>query len=144
MEAIPEAKSAHESSNINLVNSVPQQQNENNEDYQISPVKTSTSNDENVEGGDHNDLQQFHETDPKLYVDVNVANYGLQRIIVYEGQTVDSLVADFCKRCPIDDFMIEKLKLLLQQQIDGVLERIDEDQEGNDEDDEDGENTHSR
>jgi len=33
--------------------------------------------------------------------------------------------------------MIEKLKLLLQQQIDGVLERIDEDQEANDEDEED-------
>ena len=67
--------------------------------------------------------------DPKLYVDVNVANFGLQRIVVYEGDTVDSLVADFVKRCPIDEFMIEKLKTLLQQQIDGVLERIDEDED---------------
>lgn len=50
----------------------------------------------------------------KLYVDVNVANFGIQRIIVYEGDTVDSLVADFAKRCPIDEFMVEKLKLLLQ------------------------------
>ena len=32
------------------------------------------------------------------------------------------------KRCPIDEFMVEKLKNLLQQQIDGVLERIDEDE----------------
>jgi len=55
------------------------------------------------------------ERDPKLYVDVNVANFGLQRIIVYEGDTVDSLVNDFIKRCPIDDYMIEKLKNLLQQ-----------------------------
>ena len=68
------------------------------------------------------------EREPKLYVDVNVANFGLQRIIVYEGDTVDSLVTDFVKRCPIDEFMIEKLKTLLQQQIDGVLERIDEDE----------------
>lgn len=67
------------------------------------------------------------EREPKLYVDVNVANFGLQRIIVYEGDTVESLVADFVKRCPIDEFMVEKLKTLLQQQIDGVLERIDED-----------------
>ena len=50
----------------------------------------------------------------KLYVDVNVANFGIQRIIVYEGDTVDSLVADFAKRCPIDEFMVENLKLLLQ------------------------------
>ena len=60
---------------------------------------------------------------------MNVANFGIKRIIVYEGDTVESLVADFVKRCPIDEFMIEKLKLLLQQQMDGVLERIDEDEE---------------
>jgi len=51
----------------------------------------------------------------KLYVDVNVANFGIKRIIVYEGDTVESLVADFTKKCPIDEFMIDKLKLLLQQ-----------------------------
>ena len=60
---------------------------------------------------------------------MNVANFGLQRIVVYDGDTVESLVADFVKRCPIDEFMIEKLKLLLQQQMDGVLERIDEDED---------------
>lgn len=62
-------------------------------------------------------------------MDVNVANFGIKRIIVYEGDTVESLVADFVKKCPIDEFMIDKLKLLLQQQMDGVLERIDEDEE---------------
>lgn len=71
--------------------------------------------------------------EPKLFVDVNVANFGLKRIIVYEGDTVDSLVADFVKRCPIDEMMIEKLKLLLKQQMDGVLERIDEDEDNADE-----------
>jgi hypothetical protein len=58
-----------------------------------------------------------------------VANFGIKRIIVYDGDTVESLVADFVKRCPIDEFMIDKLKLLLQQQMDGVFERIDEDEE---------------
>jgi len=48
---------------------------------------------------------------------------------VYEGDTVESLVAAFVRQCPIDDFMIEKLKLLLQQQMDNVLERIDENEE---------------
>ena len=62
-----------------------------------------------MESGDNDD-----EREPKLYVDVNVANFGLQRIIVYEGDTVESLVQDFVKRCPIDEFMIEKLKTLLQ------------------------------
>ena len=55
------------------------------------------------------------EREAKLYVDVNVANFGIKRIIVYEGDTVDSLVSDFIKRCPIDDYMVEKLKNLLQQ-----------------------------
>lgn len=58
-----------------------------------------------------------------------MANFGLQRIIVYQGDTVETLVSDFVKRCPIDEFMIEKLKNLLQQQMDGVLERIDEDED---------------
>lgn len=62
-------------------------------------------------------------------MDVNVTNYGLQRIVVYEGDTVESLVTAFVRQCPIDDFMIEKLKLLLQQQMDNVLERIDENEE---------------
>ena len=57
--------------------------------------------------------QEDEEREPKLYVDVNVANFGVQRIIVYEGDTVDSLVANFVKRCPIDEFMVEKLKTLL-------------------------------
>jgi hypothetical protein len=53
------------------------------------------------------------EREAKLYVDVNVANFGIKRIIVYEGDTVESLVADFIQKCPIDEFMVEKLKLLL-------------------------------
>ena len=64
--------------------------------------------DEEVEEGEEDGR------DPKLYVDVNVANFGLQRIVVYEGDTVESLVSDFVKRCPIDEFMVEKLKTLLQ------------------------------
>lgn len=81
------------------------------------------------EKGAKSELAGGEEREAKLYVDVNVANFGIKRIIVYEGDTVESLVADFVKRCPIDEFMVEKLKLLLQQQMDGVLERIDEDEE---------------
>ena len=66
------------------------------------------------EGSPTGNAEGTGETEPKLFVDVNVANFGLQRIVVYEGDTVESLVADFVKRCPIDEFMVEKLKLLLQ------------------------------
>ena len=62
-----------------------------------------------IENGDHPD-----EREPRLYVDVNVTNHGLQRITVYEGDTVESLVAKFVQECPIDDNMIEKLKTLLK------------------------------
>lgn len=62
---------------------------------------------------DKDQVQTGEEREAKLYVDVNVANFGIKRIIVYEGDTVESLVADFVKRCPIDEFMIDKLKLLL-------------------------------
>jgi hypothetical protein len=77
-------------------------------------------------------------------VDVNVTNYGLQRIVVYEGDTVESLVTAFVRQCPIDEFMIDKLKLLLQQQMDNVLERIDENEEsksGGEENEEDDSNS---
>ena len=87
----------------------------------IQNVQVMNQDDKDNAGGD--------EREAKLYVDVNVANFGIKRIIVYEGDTVESLVADFVKRCPIDEFMIDKLKLLLQQQMDGVLERIEEDDE---------------
>lgn len=60
---------------------------------------------------------------------MNVANFGRQKIVIYEGDTVDGVVSDFVRRCPIDEFMAEKLKSLLQQQMNNMLERIDEDEE---------------
>jgi len=104
-----------------------------------SPVQADKNNPLSDPAAGNPDEQSLaaEEREPKLFVDVNVANFGLQRIVVYDGDTVESLVADFVKRCPIDEFMVEKLKLLLQQQMDGVLERIDEDEdvEASDEDD---------
>lgn len=91
-----------------------------------------------VEQSPNKDDNMVHDDrEPKLYVDVNVANFGLQRIVVYEGDTVDSLVADFVKRCPIDEPMVERLKELLKKQMDGVLDRIEED-DGNPEEEEEG------
>lgn len=49
---------------------------------------------------------------------------------------MESLVADFVKLCPIDELMVERLKELLKKQMDGVLERIDEDDDNHEEEDE--------
>lgn len=38
-------------------------------------------------------------------------------------------MADFRQKCPIDDSMALKLAGLLQEQMDNVLDRIDEDEE---------------
>jgi hypothetical protein len=39
------------------------------------------------------------------------------------------LVADFVKRCPIEKNLIEKLRKMIQLQIDGLLDKIEEDPE---------------
>ena len=98
-------------------------------DVSVSPPQKAKKGSalEEQKGHPSNPADPSDDREPKLFVDVNVANFGLQRIVVYDGDTVESLVTDFVKRCPIDEFMVEKLKLLLQQQMDGVLERIEED-----------------
>lgn len=63
--------------------------------------------------------------DPKLYVDVNIGKAGgMERIIVYEGDSVDVLANEFCKKHGLNSEMRDKLKVLLEQQIAGVLPKI--------------------
>ena len=57
-----------------------------------------------------------------------------ERIVVCEGDTAEKLAYEFCeKHCPPDEDRVERqnmeLKLadLLHQQIEGLLEKIDED-----------------
>jgi hypothetical protein len=64
-----------------------------------------------------------------LYVDVNLGNSGTQRIVVYEGDTAEGLAQKFADEYSLDDLMKEKLTAMLQQQIAGVLEKIDEGEE---------------
>lgn len=63
-----------------------------------------------------------------LYVDVNLGTSGSQRIVVYEGDKAEDLAANFAARFKLDSQMQEKLSMMLQQQISGVLEKIDEEQ----------------
>ena len=66
-----------------------------------------------------------------LYVDVNLGNSGTQRIVVFEGDTAEGLAEKFSNEYNLDEGMKEKLTLMLQQQIAGVLEKIEEVQSNN-------------
>ena len=61
-----------------------------------------------------------------LYVDVNLGNSGTQRIVVFEGDTAEGLAEKFAIEYNLDASMKEKLTQMLQTQIAGVLEKIDE------------------
>jgi hypothetical protein len=49
--------------------------------------------------------------------------------VVYEGDTAEGLAQRFADEYNLDDLMKEKLTAMLQQQIAGVLEKIDEGEE---------------
>ena len=51
--------------------------------------------------------------EPKLYVDVNIGKQGMERIVVYEGDTAESLAREFCIENGLAQDMEEKLKILL-------------------------------
>ena len=72
------------------------------------------------------------ERDPKLYVDVNIGKNGIERIVVYEGDTAESLASDFCVKHNLKPEMKEKLVTLLEAQIAGVLPKIEEGEEQDD------------
>ena len=80
-----------------------------------------------------NDIgDRIDERDPKLYVDVNIGKNGMERIVVYEGDTAESLAEKFCEKHKLDKTMRDKLIILLDQQIAGVLPKIVEDEDMDD------------
>ena len=80
-----------------------------------------------------NDMEdRIDERDPKLYVDVNIGKNGMERIVVFEGDTAESLAEQFCEKHKLNKDMKEKLKVLLDQQIAGVLPKIMEDEDPDD------------
>ena len=59
---------------------------------------------------------------PQLYIDVNLGeDMEPQRIVVYPGDTPDSLAKDFCDQHNLDEETMENLKALLEQQIAAML-----------------------
>ena len=61
-----------------------------------------------------------------LYVDVNLGPNKSERIIVYEGDTAGELAQQFAEKHGLDEGMKEKLTHLLDNQIGGLLEKIEE------------------
>jgi hypothetical protein len=77
---------------------------------------------------------RIDERDPKLYVDVNIGKSNMERIVVYEGDTANSLTEKFCEKHNLNEEMKEKLRDLLEVQIAGVLPKIVEDEDLDDSD----------
>eukprot|EP00347_Sterkiella_histriomuscorum_P013308 403365213 len=65
---------------------------------------------------------------PLLYVDVNLGPGKSERIVVYEGDTADALAEKFALSHGLDMSMKGKLSQLLDSQIAGLLEKIEEEQ----------------
>lgn len=65
---------------------------------------------------DYNNIPESAKGDPKLYVDVNIGKQGgMERIIVYEGDTAQKLAKEFCAKHGLNKEMQDKLILLLEQ-----------------------------
>ena len=58
-----------------------------------------------------------------MYVDVKIET-GDQRIVVYEGDTAESLATEFCTKHNLKPEMRDKLVPLLEQQIAILLPKI--------------------
>lgn len=72
-----------------------------------------------------------------MFVDINLGGDEQERIVVFEGDTAEQLAVDFCKIHNLDEETQEKLCELLEQQMAGVLPKIDENEDYDGEEDED-------
>eukprot|EP01016_Furgasonia_blochmanni_P014561 TRINITY_DN17662_c0_g1_i1.p2 TRINITY_DN17662_c0_g1~~TRINITY_DN17662_c0_g1_i1.p2 ORF type:complete len:300 (-),score=126.59 TRINITY_DN17662_c0_g1_i1:25-873(-) len=63
---------------------------------------------------------------PLLFVDVNLGAGRTERIVVHEGDLSEDLARKFVEKHGLDAIMINKLKELLDTQINNLLHRIDE------------------
>jgi hypothetical protein len=106
---------------------------------------------DNLDGGNYDESpeQEYNEQDddddgnlapegedpngnPLLFVDVNLGPGRSERIVVYEGDTAEKLADEFTQKHGLDENLKEKLVKLLENQIAGLLARIDEELTSND------------
>ena len=68
-----------------------------------------------------------HENEtPILQIDVNLKHGMKKKVFVYEGDTSENLAKEFSEENGLDDKMRKKLQMLIQQEIDKLLTKIDE------------------
>lgn len=66
-------------------------------------------------------------------MDINLGGDEQERIVVYEGDTAQDLARVFCQEHNLDEETQEKLEELLEQQMAGVLPKIEENSDYDDE-----------
>ncbi|EGR27378.1 hypothetical protein IMG5_196480 [Ichthyophthirius multifiliis] len=82
--------------------------------------------------GENNDEQEDEkqnnkkEKTPLLFVDVNLGQGMTKRIIVYENDRSEQLANKFAEEHKLDDITKKKFKELLDEQIAGLLSKIEE------------------
>lgn len=63
---------------------------------------------------------------PLLFVDINSGSGNVERVIIYEGDTSESVAWEFALKHRLPAITEEKLKIMLEKQMKGVLQRIGE------------------
>lgn len=104
------------------------------EEQELSPEQESPAPDHQVEGlevqqdqdGERHEENEGEDGNPLLFVDVNLGPGRAERIVVYEGDTAERLADEFTERHNLDANLRQRLVGLLQDQIAGLLARIDE------------------
>ena len=72
-------------------------------------------------------IKSKHENEnPILQIDINLKHGMKKQVLVYEGDTAENLAKEFSEENNLDDKMTKKLENLIQQEIDKLLSKIDE------------------
>ncbi len=58
---------------------------------------------------------------PLLFVDINSGQGQIERVIIYEGDTPDSVAKSFALAHKLNPVIEEKLRLMLDKQMNGLL-----------------------
>lgn len=94
------------------------------------------AHDGHAQGEEEESDEDDDEVQPLLFVDINLGGDEQERIVVFEGDTAPELAKQFCLEHNLDEETQEKLQELLEQQMAGVLPKIDEDEYGSEGDEE--------
>ena len=68
---------------------------------------------------------------PILFLDVNFGNGEITRIVMYENDKPEELAEAFCIENGLDLSKKDRLVEIIYQQLESVLEKIEEESEGN-------------